>query len=148
MVLRSVRFQRLRRQQVLKTFVPRNSAAPGMVFGVISLRLGIIVRGFISEWFVNWSFVDSRGICNHRKLKGVFFCDLVINLKRKYSDILRVMRTEEDNKGVKQKAMRPSSPRQFFERLYGHLENNDSSAKTICSPVQSELSSSPELLDR
>lgn len=41
--------------------------------------------------------------------------------------------------------VRPSSPRQFFERLYGHLENAD--AKTICSPGQSELSSSPDILD-
>lgn len=40
---------------------------------------------------------------------------------------------------------RPSSPRQFFERLYGHLENTDS--KTVCSPGQSELSSSPDILD-
>lgn len=38
---------------------------------------------------------------------------------------------------------RPSSPRQFFERLYGHLESSDS--KAICSPGQSELSSSPDL---
>lgn len=42
-------------------------------------------------------------------------------------------------------AIRPSSPRQFFERLYGHLENAD--AKTIGSPGQSELSSSPDILD-
>lgn len=42
-------------------------------------------------------------------------------------------------------SVRPSSPRQFFERLYGHLENAD--AKTICSPGQSELSSSPDILD-
>lgn len=43
--------------------------------------------------------------------------------------------------------VRPSSPRQFFERLYGHLENAD--AKTICSPSAqiSELSSSPDILD-
>lgn len=40
---------------------------------------------------------------------------------------------------------RPSSPRQFFERLYGHLENTDT--KTVCSPGQSELSSSPDILD-
>lgn len=43
--------------------------------------------------------------------------------------------------------IRPSSPRQFFERLYGHLENSDSNPKEICSPVQSELSSSPDLID-
>lgn len=40
---------------------------------------------------------------------------------------------------------RPSSPRQFFERLYGHLESTES--KTVCSPGQSELSSSPDILD-
>lgn len=42
---------------------------------------------------------------------------------------------------------RPSSPRQFFERLYGHLENTDSNSKTVCSPGQSELSSSPDIPD-
>lgn len=40
---------------------------------------------------------------------------------------------------------RPSSPRQFFERLYGHLENTES--KTVRSPGQSELSSSPDIID-
>lgn len=44
-------------------------------------------------------------------------------------------------------APRPSSPRQFFERLYGHLESTDSNSKTVCSPGQSELSSSPDILD-
>lgn len=59
------------------------------------------------------------------------------------------MRTEEDNnQDMKQKTVRPSSPRQFFERLYGHLESSDSNAKTISSPGQSELSSSPDILDR
>lgn len=43
--------------------------------------------------------------------------------------------------------IRPSSPRQFFERLYGHLETGDSNSKQICSPGQSELSSSPDLID-
>lgn len=42
---------------------------------------------------------------------------------------------------------RPSSPRQFFERLYGHLESGDTNSKAICSPDQSELSSSPDILD-
>lgn len=48
---------------------------------------------------------------------------------------------------------RPSSPRQFFERLYGHLETSSSvntsisDAKTNVSPIQSEISSSPEFLD-
>lgn len=63
------------------------------------------------------------------------------------------MRTEEDNysycsKEVKNITARPSSPRQFFERLYGHLENGDSNSKAICSPAQSELSSSPDIIDR
>lgn len=44
-------------------------------------------------------------------------------------------------------AARPSSPRQFFERLYGHLESTDSNSKAVCSPGQSELSSSPDILD-
>lgn len=43
--------------------------------------------------------------------------------------------------------IRPSSPRQFFERIYGHLENSNSNPKEMCSPVQSELSSSPDLID-
>lgn len=42
---------------------------------------------------------------------------------------------------------RPSSPRQFFERLYGHLESSESNTKAVCSPGQSELSSSPDILD-
>lgn len=42
---------------------------------------------------------------------------------------------------------RPSSPRQFFERLYGHLESTESNTKAACSPGQSELSSSPDILD-
>lgn len=41
---------------------------------------------------------------------------------------------------------KPSSPRQFFERIYGHLETN-SSVKTVHSPIQSEQSSSPIYLD-
>lgn len=50
-----------------------------------------------------------------------------------------------DGTNVTIAAARPSSPRQFFERLYGHLESADS--KTVCSPGQSELSSSPDILD-
>lgn len=49
---------------------------------------------------------------------------------------------------------RPQSPRQFFERIYGHLENasnnnvvNVNKMKPI-SPLPSELSSSPDLIDR
>lgn len=41
---------------------------------------------------------------------------------------------------------RPSSPRQFFERIYGHLET-DNNVKPVCSPVQSELSASPDFLN-
>lgn len=42
---------------------------------------------------------------------------------------------------------KPSSPRQFFERLYGHLETN-SNVTTVHSPIQSEQSSSsPIYLD-
>ena len=67
---------------------------------------------------------------------------------------------------------RPQSPRHFFERLYGHLENsensvkqnscnnnnnnnnNDNSSDTICiqpsiiSPLRSELSSSSDVDER
>lgn len=50
-----------------------------------------------------------------------------------------------DNKNTV--VQRPSSPRQFFERLYGDLETNDSNNKSTCSPVRSELSSSPDYLD-
>lgn len=53
------------------------------------------------------------------------------------------MQTNKELK--KNSSARPSSPRQFFERLYGHLENTES--KTVCSPGQSELSSSPDILD-
>lgn len=54
---------------------------------------------------------------------------------------------KRDNATVSIAGVRPSSPRQFFERLYGHLENAD--AKTICSPgaQNCELSSSPDILD-
>lgn len=41
---------------------------------------------------------------------------------------------------------KPSSPRQFFERLYGHLETN-SNVKTTHSPIQREQSLSPIYLD-
>lgn len=43
-------------------------------------------------------------------------------------------------------AVRPSSPRQFFERIYGNLDNNTSNAKSLITPEQSELSSSPDIL--
>lgn len=46
---------------------------------------------------------------------------------------------------------RPSSPRQFFERIYGHLEttnvSNEQSFSEQISPDLSETSSSPELCD-
>lgn len=45
---------------------------------------------------------------------------------------------------------RPSSPRQFFERIYGHLESSNTSNEqndTVMSPDLSEISSSPEIID-
>lgn len=56
---------------------------------------------------------------------------------------IRSNKTDPTNSSIG--VIRPSSPRQFFERIYGHLENSDS--KAICSPGQSELSSSPDLAD-
>ncbi|XP_055325432.1 homeobox protein rough [Sitodiplosis mosellana] len=55
--------------------------------------------------------------------------------------------TKNNDTNVSIVAARPSSPRQFFERLYGHLESADTNTKTVCSPGQSELSSSPDILD-
>lgn len=46
---------------------------------------------------------------------------------------------------------RPQSPRQFFERLYGHLENtptNNLTPKPIISPVRSDISSSSDYIER
>lgn len=58
------------------------------------------------------------------------------------------------NKNLKTIVHRPQSPRQFFERIYGHLENTSNNnvvdvnnIKPI-SPLASELSSSPDLIDR
>lgn len=46
---------------------------------------------------------------------------------------------------------RCSSPRQFFEKLYGHLETPNSTTitepKPIESPIQSDVSSSPGFVD-
>lgn len=58
-----------------------------------------------------------------------------------------VSATKNNDTNVSIVAARPSSPRQFFERLYGHLESADTNPKTICSPGQSELSSSPDIID-
>lgn len=48
-------------------------------------------------------------------------------------------------------AHRCSSPRQFFEKLYGHLETPNSTTvaepKANESPIQSDVSSSPGFLD-
>lgn len=55
--------------------------------------------------------------------------------------------TKNNDTNVSIGAARPSSPRQFFERLYGHLESTETNSKTVCSPGQSELSSSPDILD-
>ncbi|XP_031618274.1 homeobox protein rough-like [Contarinia nasturtii] len=55
--------------------------------------------------------------------------------------------TKNGNTNVSISSARPSSPRQFFERLYGHLESSDTNSKAVCSPAQSELSSSPDILD-
>lgn len=41
--------------------------------------------------------------------------------------------------------VRPSSPRQFFERIYGHLENTTAISKNVFASEQSELSSSPDI---
>lgn len=58
------------------------------------------------------------------------------------------------NKNSKTTVHRPQSPRQFFERIYGHLENSSNNnvvdvnnIKPI-SPLASELSSSPDMIDR
>lgn len=58
------------------------------------------------------------------------------------------------SKNLKTVIHRPQSPRQFFERIYGHLENSSNNnvvevnnIKPI-SPLASELSSSPDMLDR
>lgn len=58
------------------------------------------------------------------------------------------------NKNLKTIVHRPQSPRQFFERIYGHLENssnnNELDVNNIkpISPLASEISSSPDLIDR
>lgn len=51
------------------------------------------------------------------------------------------------NESTRVNPVRPSSPRQFFERLYGHLESSEPNTKAACSPAQSELSSSSDILD-
>lgn len=58
-------------------------------------------------------------------------------------------------KNLKTIVHRPQSPRQFFERIYGHLENSNSNNNVVdvnnmkpISPLASELSSSPDLIDR
>lgn len=58
-----------------------------------------------------------------------------------------------DPKTVPTVAHRCSSPRQFFEKLYGHLETSSTPKSVIAeskinqSPIQSELSSSPGFMD-
>lgn len=57
------------------------------------------------------------------------------------------------NKNLKTIVHRPQSPRQFFERIYGHLENSSNNNVDVnhikpISPIASELSSSPDLIDR
>lgn len=58
------------------------------------------------------------------------------------------------SKSLKTIVHRPQSPRQFFERIYGHLENStnnnvvDVNIMKPISPLPSELSSSPDLMDR
>lgn len=42
---------------------------------------------------------------------------------------------------------RPSSPRQFFERIYGHLETTNEHNSEKLSSDLSEISSSPDLCD-
>ncbi|KAJ6637603.1 Homeobox protein rough, partial [Pseudolycoriella hygida] len=66
---------------------------------------------------------------------------------------VRSVYNDSANKNLKTIVHRPQSPRQFFERIYGHLENSsnnnvlDVSNKPL-SPLASELSSSPDLMDR
>lgn len=58
------------------------------------------------------------------------------------------------NKNLKTNVHRPQSPRQFFERIYGHLENSSNNNEVDVnnmkpiSPLASELSSSPDMIDR
>lgn len=70
---------------------------------------------------------------------------VVSNVRSEYSNSV--------SKNVKTIVSRPQSPRHFFERIYGHLENTSnnnivdvSNIKRISPP--SELSSSPDLIDR
>ncbi len=67
---------------------------------------------------------------------------------------VRSMYNNSVSKTLKTNVHRPQSPRQFFERIYGHLEHSSNNnvvdvnnIKAI-SPLASELSSSPDMIDR